>query len=691
MTSGGIRIACDIGGTFSDIMVEAEARLGMRKALSTPEDPIRGVLSALDLAAVDLAMSRQELLARTETFIHGTTRAINAILTGTTARTAFLTTAGHPDILVLREGGRLDPFDFTVPFPEPYVPRALTFEVPERIDAAGRVIRPLDEAAARSVIGDLAEHKVEAVAVSLLWAIANPTHELLLGDLLTRHLPEVPFTLSHRLNPIVREYRRASATCIDASLKPLMSAYLEQLDDRLRAEGFVGRVLVVTSSGTMMDAADVAEAPIQAVNSGPAMAPVAGAHFAAAAGAGETAIVADAGGTSFDVSLVRRGDIPRTRETWLGPRFRGHMSGFPSVDVRSIGAGGGSIAWVDEGGLLHVGPASAGAMPGPACYGRGGTAATVTDAALVLGYLDPGFFLGGALQLDLAAAWCAIADGVADPLKLPLDAAAAAVLAIATESMVGAIAEITIAQGIDPADAVLIGGGGAAGLNAVAIARRLGCARVVIPELGAALSAAGALLSDLGTEFGRLGLTTTRDFDFDRINRLLDEMAEAATGFISGAGRGSLAAQVTFSVEARYPHQTWEVEVPLAGAPIRTAADVRRLTETFHASHRELFEIDEPGSAVEFVTWRARARCRLREGPLPRLPHTPEGARRATVRRVYFSELQWVEAAVRRFEAMTEDDEIAGPAIIESAFTTVVVEPGALARRSAGGSLLITV
>jgi N-methylhydantoinase A len=577
-----------------------------------------------------------------------------------------------------------------VPFPEPYVPRALTFEVPERIDAAGRVVRPLDEVAAHDVIKCLAEHRVQAVGVSLLWAIANPVHELLLGDLLRRHLPDALFTLSHRLNPIVREYRRASATCIDASLKPLMSAYLKQLDDQLRAEGFVGRVLVVSSSGTMMDAADVVEAPIHAINSGPAMAPVAGAHFATAAGAGGTAIVADVGGTSFDVSLVRRGDIPRTRETWLGARFRGHMSGFPSVDVRSIGTGGGSIAWVDEGGLLHVGPASAGALPGPACYGQGGIAPTVTDAALVLGYLDPGFFLGGALQLDLAAARRAITDGVASPLGLPLDDAAAAVLTIATESMVGAIAEITIAQGIDPADAVLIGGGGAAGLNVVAIARRLGCARVVIPELGAALSAAGALLSEVGTEFARLGLTTTRNFDFDRINRLLDEMANVAAGFIAGAGRGAIAQDVTFSVETRYPHQTWEIEVPLPVVPIRTADDVQRLADAFHARHRELFEIDEPGSAIEFVTWRARARCLLREGPLPRLPQS-EIAGRPSLRRAYFPELQLVTAVVRRFETMADEDELAGPAIIESSFTTVVIEPGAIARRSANGSLVITV
>src|SRR6185312_14254593 len=256
-----------------------------------------------------------------------------------------------------------------------------------------------------------------------------------------------------------------------------MGTYLRGLAERLRAEGFAGRLLTVTSQGGMMDAADMAAAPIHSINSGPSMAPVAGRHLARSEAKAEMAIVADTGGTSFDVSLVRRDRIPWTRETWLGPHFRGHMTGFPSVDVKSIGAGGGSIARVDDGGLLQVGPESAGADPGPVCYGRGGQAPTVTDCALVLGYLDPQFFLGGAIRLDAAAARAAVERAVARPLGMTADEAAAAVLA---------------------------GGGGAAGFNAVAIARRLGCAQLLVPAVGAALSAVGALISDLSTDRARV-------------------------------------------------------------------------------------------------------------------------------------------------------------------------------------------
>ncbi len=305
----------------------------------------------------------------------------------------------------------------------------------------------------------------------------------------------MPYTLSHALNPTLREYRRASSTAIDASLKPLMTSYLDSLDGRLREAGFGGRLLMVTSSGGVVDAADMGAAPIHSINSGPAMAPIAGRHYAALDGASENAVVADTGGTSYDVTLVRRGRIPVTRETWLGLEYEGHITGFPAVDVRSVGAGGGSIAWIDDGGLLHVGPQSAGADPGPVCYGRGGGAPTVTDACVVLGYIDPDYFLGGTMELDAAAARRAIDELLAQPLGLTVEEAAAAIMAVATERMVQAIEEITVNQGVDPRSAVLVGGGGAAGLNAVAIARRLGSRRIVIPQAGAVLSARGALMT----------------------------------------------------------------------------------------------------------------------------------------------------------------------------------------------------
>jgi N-methylhydantoinase A len=684
-----MRLACDTGGTFTDLVVEVDGELRMYKTSTTPDDPIEGVLNALTLAAADAGLPRERFLNRGETFVHGTTRAINAILTGNTARTAFLTTEGHPDILVIREGGRIEPFNFTVPYPEPYVPRALTFEIPERIDAAGQILKPLDENGVLGVIERLRKKQIEAIGVCLLWSIANPVHEQRVGELLALHLPEVACTLSHRLNPTLREYRRASSTCIDASLKPLMRGYLHGLKSRLREAGFTGRVLMVTSQGGMMDADDVAEAPIHAIGSGPAMAPVAGRHYAALDASTDTAVVADTGGTSYDVSLVRQGHIPWTRETWLGQRFRGHMTGFPSVDVKSIGAGGGSIGWVDAGGLLHCGPQSAGSRPGPACYGIGGLEPTVTDCALLLGYIDPEFFLGGAMRLDPEAARAALTSGVARPLGLGLEEAAAAVLALATEKMVGAIEEITINQGIDPRAAVLIGGGGAAGLNAVAVARRLGCREVVIPEVGAALSAAGALMSDLSAEYGQMAFATSDRFDAQAINAVLASLEEQCRAFIAGPGQGSIEQRVDFTVEARYPHQIWEIEVPMAHGRFRGEDDLRALVASFHATHQQIFEISDPQSEIELVTWRARVRCRLRERGTGRLVRDAPGAEIGGTRRVYFAEGGWVEAEVRRFEEVASGTTVAGPAIIESSFTTVVLDPGALARRTAAGSLAI--
>jgi N-methylhydantoinase A len=468
-----------------------------------------------------------------------------------------------------------------------------------------------------------------------------------------------------------------------------MGEYLEGMSARLRAAGFAGTVMVVTSQGGVMEAADIARAPIHAVKSGPAMAPVAGRVYAVAEGGADTAIVADAGGTSYDVSLVRRTRIPWTRETWIGPPYRGHMTGFPSVDVRIIGAGGGSIAAVDEAGLLRVGPASAGAVPGPACYGQGGARSTVTDAALVLGYLDPDFFLGGRLRLHPAAAVAVLSSDVAAPLGLGLDEAAAAVMNVVTENMVGAIEEITVNQGIDPRSATLVGGGGAVGLNAVALARRLGCPRVTIPDVAAALSAAGALLSDLATEFSQLYLTTASQFDSASVNAVLADLEDRCRRFAAGPGARAHATAIDFSVEARYARQIWEIEVPLRGPRIAGPAELERLIADVHATHREIFAIDDPGSEIELVMWRARVRCTLRASEVGRVVESAP-ATRGSSRPAHFEGLGRVRAAVVSLAAMPVDVPHAGPLIVESPVTTVVVDPGAVARRTPRGSLVIT-
>jgi N-methylhydantoinase A len=684
-----MRFACDTGGTFTDLIVEDDA-LGLRmyKAATTPYDPVQGVLNALRLAAADNDLSLAELLGRGDMLIHGTTHAINAIITGNTAKTAFLSTAGHPDVLVLREGGRIEPFNFTVPHPKPYVPRALTFEVPERIDSAGRVHTPLDEAAVLAIIERLCAAGVEAVGVCFLWSIRNPAHELRVGELLAEHLPQVPFTLSHRLNPALREYRRASSTVIDASLKPLMSRYLGGFTEQLAKAGFRGRTLVLTSQGGMLDARDIADKPIHAINSGPSMAPIAGRHYAALDSAASNVIIADAGGTTYDVSLVRAGRIPLTKETWIGQPFRGHMTGFPSIDIKSVGAGGGSIASVDAGGLLHVGPQSAGADPGPACYGTGGTEPTLTDASVVLGYLDPAYFLGGTMKLDPVAAARAIEEKVARPLGIGLKDAAAAIVDVATENMVQAITDITVNQGIDPAAAVLIGGGGAAGLNSVRIARRLGCPVLIIPETGAGLSAAGAIMSDLSNEYRATLFTTSANFDRAGVNAVLAGLRRNCEAFIGGSGRGAVSTAIDYTVEARYAGQVWEIEVPLAVAEFTDDGQLASLAGAFHAMHEQIFAIRDPGSVIEFVGWTATARCRLHESEAGRLRPGARHSAGAT-RRIYIAGEGEVEAAVHDFESMETGREHVGPAIVESPFTTVVADRATRFARAASGSLVL--
>jgi N-methylhydantoinase A len=648
------------------------------------------MLAVFEVAAADHQLSCRSFLGQGELLIHGTTRATNAILTGETARTAFLTTEGHPDILLYREGGRTEPFNNLVPFPDPYVPRSLTFEIPERIGANGAVIKSLDERAIVDIARQLGEKRVEAVGVCLLWSIVNPAHELRVGEILGAALPTVAVTLSHQLNPSLREYRRASSTCIDASLRPIMSAYLGSLEARLRAAGFRGRLLSVTSNGSVVDAADFTQAPIHAIQSGPSMAPLAGRYYARATLGVDTAIVADTGGTSYDVSLVRHGRIPFTRDTWLGEPFRGHITGFPSVDVRSIGAGGGSIAWVDDGGLLHVGPRSAGSIPGPACYRKGGVEPTVTDAALALGYVNPDYFLGGAIKLDVDAATEAIHRAVGEPLRLGVHDAALAMLSLVSEQMARAIEDVTINQGMDPATAVLIGGGGAAGLNAVAIARRLGCPRVIVPMAGAALSAAGALMADLGTTYSGSCFTTSQRFDAEAVNTVLEALEARCRRFAEGPGLGSLDHRIEFSVEARYPHQVWEVTVPLRSTRFRRPADLEQLVEDMHACHEELFAISDRGSPVELIIWTARVSCQLPRADRVRVASSMATIPRAGSRWAYFLDVGQTETAFCHWDALAPGERRTGPIIIEANFTTVVVDPGAEVTRSPEGSLLIS-
>jgi N-methylhydantoinase A len=679
------RIAVDTGGTFTDVVVADDTgALVVSKALTDQDRVFAGIREALDVTAGDYGIDAGELLADTGIFIYATTRATNAILEGKTARTAFITTRGFPDTLVLREGGKFNAYDFATPFPEPYVPRRLTFEVDERIDSEGGVVRPLDEDQARDVLRTLARLQVEAVAVCLLWSTSNPAHERRIGELLREELPGLPFTLSHELNPIVREYRRASSAALDASLKPLMQGHLSDLETDLRANGFQGELLAATSFGGVTHVADLVRRPIYSVRSGPAMAPVAGRTYSDAEGGRDSVIVCDTGGTSFDVSLVRDGRIKFTRETWLGKQFTGHLTGLSSVDARSIGAGGGSIAWVDPGGLLRVGPQSAGSQPGPACYGRGGTQPTVTDAAVIAGYLNPDNFLGGRMRLDVEAARAAMAP-VAEQLGQDVEQFAQAVLTIANEHMVQAIQEITVNEGADPRESLVVAGGGAGGLNIVPIAAELGCRQVLVPRTAGGLSACGAQYSDVVTEFSASLFTDTRSFAFDEVNAVLGDLDHRIDGFVDGLrDRGMSEFHREYFAEARYASQVWELEVQLPSNRFTDDRDVARLVAGMHDVHERVFAVRDEHSAVEVPFWRARVTATLDRPVLEAVEATGDGdingaaAARGT-RRARFGGAA-VDAAIFDGPSLRPGAVIHGPAVIEEPTTTIVVYPASTAR-----------
>lgn len=690
------RISVDTGGTFTDVVLVDEAgepRLG--KALTTPHRAFEGIGAGLETLADQEHLTLDELLARTETFIYGTTRSTNAIVEKKTARTAFFTSAGFPDTLLLKEGGKPDPFR-QLQYPAPIIPRRLTWEITGRIDADGSVYTPLDEQSVRAAIAAALSRGCEAIAVCLLWSIANPDHELAVGALIEEMAPGVPYTLSHQLNPIIREYRRASSTAIDASLKPLMQEHLTALNDDLAAHGFTGHLLIATSYGGCWPIKDMIERPIYSIGSGPSLAPVAARAYSAAEAEsrlvqGRDLLVCDTGGTTFDVGVVTDGDITYTNETWLGGRWIGDITGTRAVDVTSIGSGGGSLIWIDPGGLLRVGPHSAGSVPGPACYGRGGTRPTITDASLALGYLDADNFLGGAMKLDRQAAYDAIDEHVAQPLGMSVEEAAWAALVIACSDIVGAIRATTISKGIDPREVLLVAGGGASGLNIGRIASELGCDQVLLPRTAGALSACGGVHSDIVSEFPVSGFADTGTFDFKQVDSLLRESERRAQQFLDSLGDvPTLDKTITFTVEARYRMQVWELDVPLSKSRITTDEDLRELEEAFHAVHEKVFAVSEPGQHLECLVWKARATAAIAKPAISAGERPAQAPEPISTGPAYFDSEIFAQTPSFHGPHLAIGTEIAGPAVVREPTTTIVVYPEHTLRVTDKGNYLLT-
>ncbi len=686
-------ISVDTGGTFTDVVVaDAGGNIALAKALATKDHAFRAIENALDGIVPKLGLTISDLFAQTTRFNYGTTRSTNAVVEGAAARTAFFTTAGFPDILLLREGGKPDPFR-QLPYGKPYVPRHLTFEIDERMDAEATVFRPLNEESVLTAISDALAQGAEAIGVCLLWSVANPAHELRIGELIAQHAPNIPFTLSHQLNPVVREYRRASATVLDASLKPLMQQFFADLEEDLRGAGFAGNLFISTSYGGSWSPHDIAARPIYSIGSGPSMAPVSAVYDAdldlPGGAAAHDILVADTGGTTFDVGLVRGGHIQQTNETWLGGRWIGNITGTRAVDVKSIGAGGGSIAWLDSGGLLRVGPRSAGSSPGPVCYGLGGTAPTVTDAAFVLGYLDSSNFMDGTLALELDAARRAY-SALGERIGMTTEQAANATLTIAADNIVTAVRETTIAQGIDPREVTIVAGGGGSGMNIARIAAELGTQQVLLPKTAGAMSACGALFSDVISEFTTVAYTETRAFDPTVANNALTGVREQAESFLV-ALEGELATNSTidYFVEARYKQQAWELPVPLPYSQL-SEADGKMLEDSFHEVHERIFGVREPGQYLELLSWSARATAILPKPSLvARIGGRSETATPTRTAQAYFGETGWVETAFYDGPSLPLGAHLTGPAVVQEPTTTVVVYPGQSAAVTMNGNYLI--
>jgi N-methylhydantoinase A len=680
------RVSVDTGGTFTDVVVtDGRGRFVLGKAPTTPGRSFEGIAAALKNAAEQIGVTPSELVADTAFLVYGTTQATNAIVERKTAKTALLVTKGFRDTLIYRNGGKLNASQLTPVVPPPYIPRRLTFTVSERINAEGEIEFPLDVAEVRLILKDLKCREIEAIAVSLIWSIANPIHEEMIGTLIQQELPNIPYTLSSALNPIIREYPRTSSAAIDASLKPLMQTHLRNVQADLETAGFTGELLVSASSGGVMYIEDMAEKPVYMAKSGPAMAPVAALAYAGIEEVTGDIIIVDTGGTTFDVSLIRNGSIKHTMDTWLGPPLVGTLLGIATVDIRSVGAGGGSIAWVDAGGLLRVGPRSAGSVPGPACYGRGGQEATVTDAAVVLGYIDPLHFLGGRMTLDRSAAVAAISP-VAEVIGKSVEVTAAAILRLASEIMIKAIEDITIRDGVHPRNSVLVAGGGAAGLNILSIARSLRCRSVIIPKTAGAISASGGQFSDVAIDFSASRYASTTGFDHLGITALLGSLCDRASAFEEQLrARGVSRFVRRLFVQARYERQQFEMEVELPAPWVAGAIDLATLRHAYDEQCRRLYLFSRPDAAIETITWRLRV-----VAVLPRPAAAMTSARRAhpesRLSTAFFGDHGFVRTTVLDGSTIPARTEIRGPTIIEEPTTTIVVEPGTYGHLSENGN-----
>ena len=674
----GYAIALDVGGTFTDVALvhEASGRLWITKTPTTPQDPsagfIVGIDKALRLASTEAAALRHVL--------HGTTTATNAILEGKGAAIGLLTTAGFRDVLEIGRHDiprRANMFAWVKPR-RPVAPE-LIFEVGGRIAVDGAELEPLDEAAVRAAARRLREAGVDSIAICFLHSYADPGHERRARARLLEEHPGAAVSLSSEVLPVFREFERSMGTVLNAYVQPLVGRYVARLAGELRSRGIDAPLSIMKSNGGVIGADVVRTQAIHTALSGPAAGVIGARRIGEAAGFADL-ISVDVGGTSADVCLIRGGEAEVTTEGRVGA-WPLHV---PMIDIHTIGAGGGSIARVTEDGTLTVGPESAGAQPGPVCYGAGGEEPTVTDAHLVLGRI-PAHLLGGEIALDVERARRAIEERVARPLGLPPAAAAQGILDIVNNNMVGALRLVSVERGYDPRDFVLVPFGGAGPLHGADLAALLGMGTVLVPRHPGVLSTFGLLGTEVRNDYARTSLQKPPDYDLDAVAGVYAELEGQARSWLAAEGVPASARRLTRMADLRYRHQGFELTVPW---PERGLA-VDALLARFHDRHRQLYTYALPDAPVEIVTLRVAAAGRVRRFTLPPLPRRRAAPQRPPRRRAHFAGAGWTPCPCIERERLNAGAVVTGPAIVEQPDTTTVVPPGYRARVDRIGNLII--
>jgi len=676
-----LRIAADTGGTFTDICLfnDLTGKLDIAKVSSTPKDPAKAVIDGVRKLMVDLNLAPSQV----RFFLHGTTVATNALIEGKGAPTALITTEGFEDVLGIGRQNRPSLYDFWAKRPRPLVPRNLCYGVPERILYTGEILRPLDESRLQTIINDIKRKNVMSIAVCLIHSYANAIHEQRIKALIAKTYSEAFVTVSSDILPEYREFERMSTVCINAYVMPRVNSYVRHLESMLHEMGVASELYIMQSNGGVITAETARESSARTVLSGPAGGALAGVYLSAALQC-PNAITIDIGGTSSDICLINQGNPNLTTESDI----EGYPIKLPMIDINTIGAGGGSIAWIDPGGALRVGPQSAGADPGPVCYGLGGSEATVTDANAVLGRINPSYLLGGEMPVYEEKARKAIEEKIAKPLGLDLIKAAEGIIAVANANMIRGIRRVSVEKGYDPRDFALISFGGAGPLHGVELANALNIKRVIIPLYPGIASAFGMLSADVRHDYVQTQISVSDKLDLERMNATYLDMETNATGQLRDEGLEDESIKLLRLADMRYLGQSYELSVPVPDGGV-TVEVISNLVTDFHRSHERAYGYNRADEQVEFVNLRLVALGKLPrteiggEWPAKGDPPSPYGHRR-----VFFGG-QAYNTPVYRRENLLQARPLMGPAIIEQLDSTTIVPPGDRATVEQGGNIII--